>query len=203
MHSRHTQFGYSLVEVLVAISVLSIAIIGPMTIAAQGIKSSRFALEQNSAFFLAQEGIESLFYVRNNYALQDIDDGLESSDPDTSWDWLTELQSGPCSDDMKNAGETCSFGIEISGNLTSETCTVGDANSDCRLYIEEGNKPLVYSHDSSGEPSPYTRVVTVSYVSDDSVKIESTVTWDSSVFGGQQQSVTLTSYLFDSNYEQS
>jgi len=62
--------GYSLIEVLVAISILLIALVGPMTIAAKGIQSSIFVREQTIAISLAQEGIEAFIAARNDAALQ-------------------------------------------------------------------------------------------------------------------------------------
>lgn len=213
---QRSQSGFSLVEALVAIAVLLITLVGPMTIAAQGVKSSQFSLEQNTAFFLAQEGIEAIFAIRNNYALMDVDDGLDAAvgDPDTSRDWIvTELNgTGPCS--LSAVGDTCSFGIDfkdvspthpVSQNFTSSLCN-GTNPPACRLYTKAANAPAVYSHDSSGDESPFTRVVTVEVDaagagSGDSIKVTSTVTWDSHVFGGDERKVVLTTYLYDSNYE--
>ena len=61
--------GYSLVEVLVAIAILMLAIVGAMTIASKGLQSSFYAREQNIAFFLAQEGTEAVMTIRNEFAL--------------------------------------------------------------------------------------------------------------------------------------
>jgi prepilin-type N-terminal cleavage/methylation domain-containing protein len=54
----HQQSGFSLVETLVAISLLLIMIVGPMAISAKTAKSTSFASEQVQAFFLAQEGLD-------------------------------------------------------------------------------------------------------------------------------------------------
>ena len=61
--------GYSLVEVLVAISVLLIALVGPLTIASSGLKRANFAKEQTLAIFLAQEGMEAVVKLREDAAL--------------------------------------------------------------------------------------------------------------------------------------
>ena len=54
--------GFTLVETLVAITILLIAIAGPLTIAAKGLNGAFYARDQIIAYYLAQEGIE---YVRN------------------------------------------------------------------------------------------------------------------------------------------
>lgn len=54
--------GFTLVESMVAISILSLAITGPMLIAQKGIGSAIYARDQITAFYLAQEAVE---YIRN------------------------------------------------------------------------------------------------------------------------------------------
>jgi prepilin-type N-terminal cleavage/methylation domain-containing protein len=47
--------GFTLVETLVAVTVLLLVIVGPMTVAQKGIQNAYFANEQVTAVFLAQE----------------------------------------------------------------------------------------------------------------------------------------------------
>jgi len=54
--------GFTLIETLVAISILLISISAPLTIAARGLASSYFARDQITAFYLAQDAVE---YIRN------------------------------------------------------------------------------------------------------------------------------------------
>lgn len=201
MKLHQSQSGYSLVEVLVSISVLLIAIVGPMTIAAQGIKSATFSLEQNTAFFLAQEGIEAMFVIRNNYGLGDVQDGIQSFNPDTSWNWIADVLNGtgPCS--ITSNGDSCSFGIDfddstIENNITTSSCSAGN-EANCLLYIDEAGIRGVFTHDSTGTASQFTRIITVTRADTYAVVVTSLVTWESKVFGGATQSVTLTSFIFD------
>ena len=53
---------FTLVETLVAVMILSIAVVGPMFSSAQNIKLASFSQNQLVAFYLGQEAIE---YVRN------------------------------------------------------------------------------------------------------------------------------------------
>ena len=215
---KKSQSGYSLVEVLVSISILLIATVGPMSIATQGIKSSQFALEQNTAYFLAQEGIEVMFAIRNNLALEDINNDL-SSGSNTSWDWVIKNNGlfnggGPCNGDsrvyrLNSDGDSCSIGVHFadtsgnSGHYAKGPVTFLNCNatqSRCDIYLDEGSDRAVYSHDSGGDETPFRRIITITRETDYSIKVESKVTWDSNVFS-TKQSVSETTYLFDSNFE--
>src|SRR3989338_617192 len=57
-----TQRGFSLVETIVAIAILTFAMVAPLSLAQRGLNASIYARDQITAFYLAQEAIE---YVRN------------------------------------------------------------------------------------------------------------------------------------------
>lgn len=54
--------GFTIIETLVAITILMIAIAGPMTIAQKGLNASKYARDQTTATYLAQDAIE---FVKN------------------------------------------------------------------------------------------------------------------------------------------
>ena len=62
--------GFTLVETLVAISLLTIAIVAPMSLTTQSLSSSYYARDQITAFHLAQEAIESVRHVRDGNVLK-------------------------------------------------------------------------------------------------------------------------------------
>ncbi len=61
-----TSAGFTLIESMVAISILLIAITGPLVVARQGLVASRFAKNQITAFYLAQDAIEYIRSVRDS-----------------------------------------------------------------------------------------------------------------------------------------
>ena len=84
--------GFTLVETLVAISILSLSIIATFTAVQNGIQSSTVAKDQTTAFYLAQEAMEYIKNIRDENALHTIGTGV-------TVDWLTGLSdvpSDPC-----------------------------------------------------------------------------------------------------------
>jgi prepilin-type N-terminal cleavage/methylation domain-containing protein len=70
LKTAKTSHGFTLVETLVAIAVLLLIIIGPISAAQKGIQQAYYANEQASAVFLAQEAIEGVRERRDDRALQ-------------------------------------------------------------------------------------------------------------------------------------
>ena len=62
--------GFTLIETLIAITVLLIAIVAPMSLASEGILAARLAQDQIVAFYLAQEGVEAVRNLRDQNKLE-------------------------------------------------------------------------------------------------------------------------------------
>lgn len=191
--------GYSLIEVMVAIAILLLALVGPMSIASKSLKSASYAKERGTALFLAQEGIEGIIKVRNDYTIA----GIHAGDLSTSWDWTTNPALAPCF-----AADGCNFDFAgthpISGNQTTGfvmndvvSCTNIE---DCRLYFNKDFAHVPFTIDSdpaNNDPTPFMRVVNVENVTAEEVKVTATVYWDAGIFEGTDlDSVTLETFLF-------
>lgn len=61
--------GFTLVEMLVAVFLLITAVAGPLTIASRGLTASIVAKDQVTAFFLAQDAVEYVRYMRDSNRL--------------------------------------------------------------------------------------------------------------------------------------
>ncbi len=92
------QRGFTLIETLVAITVLLMAVAAPLTLGSQGLTASRIARDQVVGTYLIQEGIE---YIRNTR-----DTNILSGD-----DWLLGIDAcldGLCVIDVpQNEVESC------------------------------------------------------------------------------------------------
>ena len=168
--------GYSLVEVLIAISILLISIIGPFTIASTGLKNASFSKQQNTAFFLAQEGLEAVIKIREDNALPRF---VQGNDSLSVWDQVTALSSLNCTD-----ANPC--GVDAS-NSTVFDCD----NTTCDLYLFDTGR-LRYRHNTSGTATEYRREITID-VNPTRVRINSTVTWGSQT----DQKVEMETYAYN------
>jgi prepilin-type N-terminal cleavage/methylation domain-containing protein len=76
--------GFTLIETLIAILVLSVALTGPFVIAEQGLQASLISKDQNTAFYLAQDAIEYIRYARDTNCLV-ATEGTGGSCPIANW----------------------------------------------------------------------------------------------------------------------
>ena len=63
------QAGFTLIETLVAVMLLSVAVVAPMSLASKSLGSAYYARDQITAFYLAQEAIEALRSIRDSQIL--------------------------------------------------------------------------------------------------------------------------------------
>ena len=161
-----------MVETLVAISILLLVVVGPMTTAQKGIKNAYFANEQVTAVFLAQEAIEAVRAVRDVRALL--------------------VYGNPAGD---TAGWAQGLGCTSGCAYIRDTNTFGPCveNNSCRLEVGTTG---AYDHDViGGIDSPFTRVVTVGNAVAGGVPVTVVVSWNSNLSG--PKSVTLQTWVYD------
>jgi prepilin-type N-terminal cleavage/methylation domain-containing protein len=171
--------GFTLVETMVAISILMLAILGPLSIASSGLRNSLFAKDQVTAYYLAQEGIEYVRYIRDDNYLQ------------SSGNWLDGLED--CTGTYGCAIDTGKwFG---SNNSVIRLCQLIGCSDYNILYKDFSTK--YYTHQTGGgnTATPFSRIVKVEETTDEKeIKVTSTVTWQSGV---GQKSFELTENVFN------
>lgn len=150
----YTRRGMTLIETLVAISILAVAIVAPMSLTMQSLSSAYYARDQVIAFNLAQEAIESVRSVRDGNILRIALNQPEAScSPtnllcgipigsdftiDTRNNWITPCQ-GTCPHLQTDPQQTL-YGYESGWNDTIFTRTVraefvGEANDEIRVTV--------------------------------------------------------------------
>lgn len=176
MYKKTHTAGYSFIEVLVAIAILLVSIVGPLTIASTGLRNALFARDQNTAFFLAQEGIESIVYMRESAGLANLANGSVDT-----WSWFSALPAG-C-----RTGEPCAV------NVSTMTLSECDPVSECDLYLHDTGT-VRYRYDASGEATPFRRSIYLSSIDSNTVLVRSVVEWQATAFASSQ-TVELETYL--------
>ena len=198
MRYSSQQSGFSLVETLVAITILLIVIIGPMTISSSAAKSTSFASEQVTAFFLAQEGAELMEKARNDLLLQN----FAGSNADPWADFRSTASGGVyrfCYVTVVANG--CNFSINQNGTLTNPTSCAGQNDCVVNLDAENGSLRSKFTPGTSGSATIYSRNIRLQAVSANEISVTSVVTWRSGFSRENQQVVVQTSLfnIYESN----
>lgn len=194
--AKHQAF--TLVETLVAVSVLLLVVVGPLTITTRTTKSATFASEQVIAHFLAQEGLELAQKGRDEFLLAHYQAPTTVTNP-----WTRFTQSGwfwgVCQATLNPGG--CGLSLASNGQIaTPVDCDAAANNCAVRLSTQPGTDRVIYRHGAANSvATPYTRVIhfyDVGGTRDPQIRVVSTVTWRSGNLLAPQ-SVQLETYLFN------
>ncbi len=172
--------GFTLLETLIAVTILVTALVGPMTIASNGLNSAFFARDQVTAFYLAQEGIEFVRYVRDTNTLYN--QGLSDTDKRP---WLFGLSD--CINDPADTDPTikkCEIDARHSAPIADQdgraddwsvkTCSLADGCDVLKFDSSAG----IFSYSLVGTVnSRFTREVTITKLSADQAIVESKIRW--------------------------
>ncbi len=167
-----TQSGFSLVETLVAISILLIVMIGPMTISSSAARSTSFSSEQVTAFFLAQEGAELAQKARDDLQLI-----YFSGTQNSPWATFTNT-NGTYQHCYGVNGCGITIGNNQAGSLSLVNC--GSSQTSCLLYLDTETAGLRshFTHTvGTNDVTSFTRKIFFQNVNANEVKVISRVTW--------------------------
>ena len=167
--------GFTLIETLLAVTVLVLSMSGPLTIAAKSFTSAVFAKNQITAFYLAQEAVEYVRNIRDTNALN----GRTSTDPSSPSYWLSGLSS--CID------TACT--VKATGTTLAEA--VAPCSGACTPLLYNSATGF-YGYDS-GEPSLFTRSFMLTRVNDNEYAVTVTIAWKNNAAGSQfvvQENIT-------------
>ncbi len=178
--------GFTLVETLVAVTVLLLVIIGPMTIAQKGIQNAYYAKDQFTAVYLAQEAMEAVREARDADAIGVYTD--PSGNTSTS-DWINTFSSDCFSSGLVGicAYNPVSKAFEVCGS------------SQCILKIQTDGS-YTYQPNSGYVVSPFKRTVTIGDSVNGGIPVTVDVSWSARVFGGSIKHIVLQTWIYD-HYE--
>lgn len=190
-YHRRQSGGYSLIEVLVAITILLLAVAGPLTIASKGLQSSYYARDQVTANMLAQEGIEAVIAIRNQVVLGEFDSGSPNLAASNLWQWTSTAPLDDCFDP-----DGCNIDV-VDSDPSDDVTACNSTGSNCVLDLNTGANRGWYSV-GGGTASPFQRVIRLQEVgTDQEVLISSRVTWTPVIFGGAPRTVELSTSIFN------
>ncbi len=184
------QRGFTILETLVAISILLISIVGPLTVAEKGLTAAASSQDQLMASYLGQDLLEYVRDVRDNFILAN------------SSSWLAgSVNLSSCI----VANSHCDFDTEVQNASAPSfaTCTVS-ANL-CTLYLKTVGSGSYYTPDSTsgGTATRFSRAFTITPVNESSpgnpataqsAILTVTVSWKT---GGISNQVVLQDILFN------
>jgi len=189
---KKNQAGFSLIEMLVAVSILLLVIVGPMTITARTAKSSTFATEQVEAFFLAQEGLEIVQKVRDDLLLEYF---AGTADP---WTRFTNTSNAGILWHCYNpngCGLEWARSVPLAGLIAPvRSCVIV---SNCLLHFDATpalRSQYTYIAPFIPNPTKYTRIIRL-IQNGDNVFVRSTVTWRTGSLVADQR-VEVNTYLY-------
>ncbi len=185
--------GFTLLETLVAVSLLMIAIVGPLTIAQKSVKTSSYTKNRVTAYYLAQDALEFLRNIRDTNSLR-------------GFDWnrlllaysacLEGVGSGKCDIESLNSPDTVVLNpgtSQSTGNIILFPCAVTCPN--LTFFSSFG----YYGH-LPGTESQFRREITITPLNTSpdnrELLIRVDVIWNESILGGEKK-ISLYDEVYD------
>ncbi len=158
--------GFTLVETLVAIGILSLSILAAFTAVQNGLHSSLVAKDQVIAFYMTQEAMEFIKNIRDENALMSLDG--------TSVSWLHGL--------AESAGDPCYFGKTciIDSPLKIATACSGSFGS-CPVLRQDSTSGL-YGYTSGWNETNIKREIQFESINSSEIMVTVRMSWNTGVF---------------------
>ncbi len=156
--------GFTIIESLVAITIMVTAITGTMAAIQSGISSYIYSKNQVTAFYLAQEGFEQLRNIRDENRLSNAN-------------WLAGIASS--SEDPCYFGQACT--VSPVESTVPTRCPALGACPVLRQSVDTG----FFGYDASWSPTIFRREIQLSQISESEIAITVTVDWSKGVITRQ------------------
>ena len=165
--AARTKAGFTLIETLVAILLLTVAIVAPLSLTTQSLATAYYARDQITAYYLAQEGIEVVRAVRDGNILKVAigqSANLLDNIPDTTGKPFTV-----------NTIPLASQSMQLCPSSSSTSCPP-------LQIVDLGSGNTMYGYQTGSPNSRFTRYVEVTTLTSvagvpEEVRVSSTVSW--------------------------
>jgi len=155
--SHQTRKGFTIVESLVAIAILTAVIIGVTSAVQRGLSSYIFSKDQIVAFYLAQEGFEGLRNVRDENRLN-------------NRDWLTAI--------AQNSSDPCYYGNACTNSPVESSVLTPCIGIGACPILRQDTSTKFFGYNGSWPETIYVREITLGVVSATEVTVTVKVTWN-------------------------
>ena len=151
--------GFTIIESLVAITILILAVTGAASVIQTGISSYIFSKDQIIAFYLAQEGFEQIRNIRDENSIN-------------NKDWLTDLTG--CF-----SGNACTV-----SPAESSVVTVCSGAGNCPVLRQNPNTGF-FGYDLSWTPTIFKREIVLTQINANETSILVTIDWSKGLVNRQ------------------
>lgn len=176
--------GFTLIETLIAVCILTLSIVGPLVAANRAIVSAQISRDQLTASYLAQEGIEYVRAIRDNVFLTEYMTGGANVSANAWNSFITgiidQCRSAECSIDL-----TLPMGYGPSSSLYQ--CS----GNECKLYLLSNGVYSTIRNVQGGTITSFSRTIKSTGTPNDE-QIASKVSWS---FHGTTYSTTVYDHL--------
>lgn len=167
-----TKKGFSLIEVLISFTILSISLIAITQLITTTIQANRLNTSRLQAYYLAEQGIELTRHVRDSNWLQNI--GFDSAGPQNT---LWQSANGSTSN---LTPETKSIIIDVQNNSfgsTQKNVALTEANQQNQIIYLNNNPQnqisyFTHNQDTTSIPTEFKRVINITNNFQDFQKLE-------------------------------
>lgn len=182
---RKTVRGFTLIETMVAVTILTLAIAGPLVTANRAILAARISRDQLTASYLAQEGIEYVRAMRDKEYLLAYQAG-GASVSDTAWSNFLNTSINQCRSSVCTLDPSRSMGSGV--GLALAPCS----GSCAPLYLTQLSDGTYGYTQQGGTATPFTRTIQAIDVSGSDERVVSNVSWS---YHGTPYTVTVSDHL--------
>lgn len=150
----YIQKGFTLMETLVAVTILTLAITGPLTIAQKGLQAALISKDKITAYYLAQDAIEYLRYARDTNCL--VAGSPATGCPAAQWllgngNTLQTINLAACI----SPGGTSACTVDVIAGTQPAVCTSGVCPA---INYDASRNYFTYA---SGSASIFTRTISI------------------------------------------
>jgi len=161
--------GFTLVETMIAVTILTLSISGPLLGASRALVLAEISKDQLTASYLAQEGIEYVRAMRDDAYLR----SYQAGGTDVSGAAWTDFTSGASAWSITQCIATeCTLDPTRAMGYGATSALVA-YSGDAPLYVSNG----IYTQQQLGTKTEFTRTVRATVVGADEVSITSAVSW--------------------------